>query len=797
MLSTLFVFSIALMQSSLGLAQGDVFEGDSGLEKVISVRMDAEPIKELLKKVAEQTGVSLDSTDYVGKQNVILFMKEKKASHVLKKLAEHFDFSWEKTSSGYKLIQTDKQKQTERQEYQKNIIDKYQAIREDAKKTLEKLQKISFSENKKRMDELNAQIKKLSDEFYGKYEDYDDITEEAEKEYGSKVRPLYAELRTLQQDSDPFAKLACRVILDLNDNRILELDSRYRLVFSTHPMQNQLRLSSSAYQYAFQGVNEYILRLHLAQKKMEEAMKEMEADEQQEFEHIGVSDYDPYRFGQGLHAKRVFTFDEVGAVRVTLTAIVTSATFPTMWNRPGIEIAIIGKDGNVLAANYDALRPQSEFSYEYYEDDELGLSQLPKEEVRTDKVAILDDLIPETEELIDFYRSMFADSEFGGVVSVFFEFMKPGNKHEPLNVFGKFLNEVASATKQDLISDCHDAYLASLFSHRRFSPTITLRRFLDSISSNFSIDWKFEDGLISLKSQEWALNRVTNIDRDVAYTIRDILANNAGVSLEDMARISQMITDRQSESVILLFVFGPMNEGFADESKAKLYFHRFWNVLDTGLKNALLNGEDIRYSVLNSDAKRFLGEYLYRKGDVLAGGADFDDSMQFELYYDDSDAQSFLKEVTDLLKVEGVNEGSDDSEITQRLPFGIPPNTMIKLFYKKDDALTVKINYGKNELKWTVPISEYVLFKGQEVPTEMNMSFSKDVKLSTIDRYNFVFLFTPRDATLHSVRYAYSLPNTQFTSPQSLPPHVIQKIEKEEKRQERRRQWHDDGDGRL
>ncbi len=759
--------------------------------------MDAEPIKQLLDKVSEQTGVRLDCTDYVGKQHVVLFMKAKKASHVLQVLARHFDFSWEKTSSGYKLIQTDKQKQTERQEYQKNIIDKYQTIREDAKKTLEKLQKVSFSENKKRMDELNEQLRKLSDEFYGKYEDYGDITKEAGKEYGAKFHPLYAELRALQKDSDPFAKLACRVILDLNDNRILELDSRYRLVFSTHPTQNQLRLSSSAYQYAFQGVNDYILRLHLAQKKMEEEMKEMEGEmDDEDIEQTDVSDYDIYRFGQGLHAKRVFTSDEVGAVRVTLTAIATSEVFPTRWNRPHLEIAIIGKDGNVLAANYDAIGLQSEFSYEYYEDEEMSLAQLPKEEVRTDKVAILDDSIPETEELIDSYRSMFSDSEFGGVVSVIFEFMKPGNKYEPLNVFGKLLNEVASATQQDLISDCHDIYLALLFSNRIFPPTITLRRLLDSISNNFSIDWKFEDGLISLKSREWALNRAINMDRDIAYTIRDIYANNAGMRLEDIARISHMITDKQSESVILLFVFGFMNEGFADESKAKLYFHRFWNVLDNGLKKALLNGQDISYSVLNLDAKRFLGEYLYRNGEVLAGGDDFDDYMYFESDYDDTEAESFLKEITDLLNAEGVNEGSNDSEITQRLPFGIPPNTMIKLFYKKDDALTVKLNYGRNELQWTVPISEYVRFKGQEIPDDIDMSFSKDVKPATIDRYNFVFFLTPRDATLHSAKYTFSSPNVQFIPPQSLPPHIIQKIEKEEKNWiERRRRWQDDGDG--
>ncbi len=797
MLSSLFVFSVALMQSSSGLVQGEVFEGDSRLEKVISVRVDAEPIKQLLAKVSEQTGVVLDSTDYVGKQNVVLFMKEKKASHVLKTLAKHFDFSWEKTSSGYKLIQTEKQKQTEKREYEKDIIDKYQTIREDAKKGLEKLQGVSFSETQKRMDALHEQIKKLSDEFYGKYDNYDAITEKEEKEYGEKVKPLYAELRKLQQDSDPFAKLACRVILDLSDSRILELDSRYRLVFSTHPTQNQLRLSSSAYQYALQGVNDYVLRLQLAQHKMEKEMKEMEGKRgREDIEQIDVSDYDIYRFGQGLHAKRIFTFDEVGAVRVTLTAIATSGAFPSRWNRPNLEIAIIGKDGNVLAENYNALRFQSEYEYEYYEDEEMNPAQLPKEEVRTDKAAILDDLIPETEELIDFYRSIFSGSEFGGGFSVILEVMKPGNRYEPLNVFGKLLNEVASATKQDLISDCHDAYLASLFSIGRLSPTITLRRFLDSISNNLSMDWKLEDGLLSLRSQEWALNRAINIDRDIAYTIRDIVANNAGMGLEDMGRISQMLTDKQSESAILLLVFGPINESIADESKANLYFHRFWHVLDSGSKRALMDGRSISYSVLNSDAKRFLGEYLYRNGEVLAGGEDFGDYMRFESYFDDTEAESFLKEVTDLLNAEGVNEGSNDSEITQRLPFGIPPDTMIKLFYKKDDALTVKLKYSSNEFQWTVSIFEYVALKGQKIPDEIDVSFSKDVKPATIDRYNFVFFFTPRDATLRSARYRFSSPNVQFVPPQSLPPHIIQKIEKEEKNWiERRKQWQDDGDG--
>lgn len=214
--------------AALGLCLGTIasaqFEGDSRLDRRVTLRFEGNPIRQVLLEIKKQTGVELSVAQDISEDLVILLWREKPAADVLTLIAQHFDWTWEKQDDGYRLIRTPEQRDSETAAYRAQLISNYKETQEKLK---EDLKRIRAADRARSKNSFLALQKTMQETGIESYEDY-------------KVRT--AVIRRHEDEWSGWAEIAYDAFCKLDANALLELEEYGYYVVSTKP---------GMYQHAF------------------------------------------------------------------------------------------------------------------------------------------------------------------------------------------------------------------------------------------------------------------------------------------------------------------------------------------------------------------------------------------------------------------------------------------------------------------------------------------------------------------------------------------------------------------
>lgn len=191
------------------------FERDSRLDAVVSVRSNAGTVKSVLESLSKTTGVELRVDASIENDLVILVCKERNASSVLSKIAEHFDWNWKKEDKAYLLYPSDEQKKKEQAELRKQILEPYQKLRESSKKYLKVLEATNLEEARRERDRLETILGSSGDD------------------------ALLRRILELDRLTQPAQSVFHDVCSRLTEAHFEALERDGRIILSTHPKPGQ------------------------------------------------------------------------------------------------------------------------------------------------------------------------------------------------------------------------------------------------------------------------------------------------------------------------------------------------------------------------------------------------------------------------------------------------------------------------------------------------------------------------------------------------------------------------------
>lgn len=104
MLRGLLCVVIVLGQLSVVLAQPAKLADDPLLQRRMMVWLKMEPMRDALRQIGKQTGVSLRCQDAIADEKVVIFVEERPAHEILTQLAKAFRYEWRKHEDGGYLL---------------------------------------------------------------------------------------------------------------------------------------------------------------------------------------------------------------------------------------------------------------------------------------------------------------------------------------------------------------------------------------------------------------------------------------------------------------------------------------------------------------------------------------------------------------------------------------------------------------------------------------------------------------------------------------------------------------------
>ncbi|MFN4033598.1 MAG: hypothetical protein ACK4ME_08290 [Fimbriimonadales bacterium] len=154
------IFALAVL--TVGQGQPAALENEPLLQRRITVWLKLEPMRDALRSIGKQTGVSLRCIDAIAEEKVAIFVEDRPAHEILTQLAKLFRYEWRKDESGaYVLYVPDATRLQE--EKMRNAVQeaRRQALREliEAARAVRKL---SIEQRQAEMRQLRAKYESLS-----------------------------------------------------------------------------------------------------------------------------------------------------------------------------------------------------------------------------------------------------------------------------------------------------------------------------------------------------------------------------------------------------------------------------------------------------------------------------------------------------------------------------------------------------------------------------------------------------------------------------------------------------------
>ncbi|MCH8274346.1 MAG: hypothetical protein IH851_06115 [Armatimonadetes bacterium] len=528
------------------------FEGDSRLDEAISVRAEAESVRDVLKGVSDQLGVRLVVSKPIEGDLVILYCKDRPAREVLSIIAEHFGWTWKQEDGGYRLYQTASSRRDEEKQREAIILRKYLKMQEAARKRIKQAEESDLAA-------VEAQIADLEEQ-----------SSEAAGSVRSQISNKIQQLRTLLR---PSVSVSDKLIAGLSRDQLLELDRRSRLVFAQHPTPSQYQLLLSR-----NDVREVVA--------LTATLREKERTEYEE--RIG-------RTPTLWHYRRISP-DDVANVRFEVSVSMSSGQ---PYASVSCNIALLDREGRILTTERGGSLSYGQLTSGWQTDEKPE----SRERNRLDQAAFL------TEDL----KNALAKDEYGRLTVVSegrIAFRRGEPKAEPLRGLGKLLIAVADAGGVSLVSDIYDSHY---WVSRSTAPdAATPGTLLDALSEQMRADWQMDGDWVKVRTRDWPLCRYETAPRDLLFSTRDQRLKQTGLTLDQTAAVAARVNDHQARGPLLFLLVALSGSSWLERGGGNLYMLRLWDAIGPMGRKVLTEGGRLEYGRLTPSAQSLFGEVLYR-----------------------------------------------------------------------------------------------------------------------------------------------------------------------------------------
>ncbi|MCH8273589.1 MAG: hypothetical protein IH851_02225 [Armatimonadetes bacterium] len=722
-----------LVALSLCAAQGPAdLAADTRLGRAVEVRAEAETVGSLLARLSRQLNVRLAAASAVEQDLVILYAKDRPAHEILSIIADHFDWTWKKEEGGYRLYQTADQKKEEQRLLEEAILEPYLTAQKAAGEFPREAAKVDRKEAKKRIAEITLEIEKLG---------------------FAEVTPAYLALLRergyLRSRTDPYRIFAETVFASFTRSQLLELDARTKIVVSTRPTSWQQPIGRNGGRAAETLVAE-LVRM------------------QQEYFRDRKPPPPEGRTGSQLPEgiRAAFTLDDVAAVHVVFDAdprLRYDFAGSPLW----VSVTVLGHDGAELAWTVRIVGARSRRTHSSEESSgEPGGPRPPVQERGgrlADRLTITNELATALGFLDPDDSAL--DSFISGV------WLKPGSTTDFLAPIAKIYLELASAAGFSVIADAYDSHLVDAAGAGGLGRTAAL--ILDALTRPIGATWAFDDPWVKVRTRKWPLARASTLPRKIARPARDTAVRQMGFTLDQAAALATALTDRQIASPILSDALGDLVFPKPYESEvAALHAYRMWDALSAYHRETLLRGEPLPLAAIAPAARRHLAEYLYvcEYPGIYKSATKTNEEEDIELW------DGLWAESND-------HDWSEDTEITQLLPFGPPPEATIHLRYWERPGVAAILRPLDRPRPVILGTTWFAHFKAMSESAEMGDILRLDVnkvKLALVQNYHFTFRFRPGLARTFIAVAATSDPSVAFGPMSALPPALLRKIKEAE-----------------
>jgi hypothetical protein len=267
---------------------------------------------------------------------------------------------------------------------------------------------------------------------------------------------------------------------------------------------------------------------------------------------------------------------------------------------------------------------------------------------------------------------------------------------------------LAEAVETPLVCDCYDN--AADTDPTRLLPILTAAKTAGEALQEFSdlanCTAGFSNGWVTLRTKCWELERAKTISSDVLAAFLSAREQAGGVTIEAQIKLIAALSDLQARSDLLTLVMDSLGLGRISDSSL-IHFLKGLATLGPIQWEMLKTGRGIAYGDLPLEARREFSESIFRaRGLGVSATADYpfeDVNFETEPGVPEDQAQDAMAD-TDMMDSKNDADETfyddslagpiEDDEITQLLPDGPPPETVLSLDIQKRQGASVRLSIG-------------------------------------------------------------------------------------------------------
>ncbi len=153
---------LALAVLTVGRGQPAALESEPLLQRRITVWLKLEPMRDALRSIGKQTGVSLRCIDAIAEEKVAIFVEDHPAHEILTQLAKLFRYEWRKDESGAYVLYVPDATRLQEEKMRNAVLEaRRQALRELIE-TAREVKKLSIEQRKAEKEALRGRQNELT-----------------------------------------------------------------------------------------------------------------------------------------------------------------------------------------------------------------------------------------------------------------------------------------------------------------------------------------------------------------------------------------------------------------------------------------------------------------------------------------------------------------------------------------------------------------------------------------------------------------------------------------------------------
>ncbi|MEP0766401.1 MAG: hypothetical protein HRF45_07680 [Fimbriimonadia bacterium] len=777
------VLSVGATSSAAQTAE-DQIRAEPKLQAVFSRKFDALPISDLLAAIAKETGVNIAAGNRVANDMVILVAREKSYAEVLLKLAAHFGFTWQVQTAGtgkqYLLTQSSEsvaaeaklrsQQELARIEPLRKAIAKEAALTEHDLATY-RTKLLEWYRQEPKVDWQKLHESRNPDEPWRETPE-----EKAYREWQGKEEGEFGQF--LQPDR----RAVVQFISTLGDREWMQLASGTPLSFCTTPRTTQGRLPGSW----VANTREW---LRMSQEPNSSGGPNEESDQdaipaEQRLHWDTMPRFSPSTEGG---PEEMVAHQNVAIVSITLYMPAGGSSYFGVSGRSGmVQAKLIAMDARRTPLYYSeyGFGAESRYARRNREgDDEAGDTLKTEKDYSHDPVLGKPVKVPQMFRGLD---SLDEGEQAESMMNVLQGFRKQG-------LFSVLVTPVRHAIAESagvcLISDAYIGTSAMEF-EAPFGPMARgeqqVGRLLDTLKASGSIEWKFEDGWITLRTSDWAYWRPRQIPPAVYARLQNV-GYGAEMSFDELVQIASSLTEEQFEGSGPWTLTGFLAQSrtaasLADASSRSVL--RMWGGLSAAQRNALVSGGRIPLQVMTPAARDAIHTLVKRYSET--GGMRLFQEWDFE-----------PEPLGTPLPQPGEAAPPEPYDWTEYIPDKTPMPVAVSLERKTTNGFYMAATMGaggETVYRMEMPEAQFAaMMSGMEDSLEEMGRFGVGARFGRVvfEDYHFRVHLAPEVVIAVRVGVSHEVPNSSF-DPKDPPPDVRRLIEKSKAERERMMREYED-----